>query len=298
MAAAEQTARDAQDMTAQADQDASGPEPIDHLPSIVEHIIACYYAKDYQPLLERVTGDCVFVGAGNMVFNGRADMLSKLPDVETAPFIFMRNARFGLIGSPAADATDAIVYGTYRCYTGPREQVLHAAKQRITVCCRLVNGIWKAYHVHSSNEWNELVGEDVFPLQISMETYRYVRGILQAGQRSGALPTRVAIGTGKAVHYIDPVRVLYIEADGKRSLIHETDGAATSVNILLNDVQAQLPGTFLRVHRSFIVNAAQVTGIRKFMLELADGTQIPIPERRYGVVRREMALRVTGGLEA
>ncbi|MBM6905794.1 LytTR family transcriptional regulator [Collinsella tanakaei] len=272
-------------------------EPLEQLPAIVERVIASYYAKNYQPLLDRATSDCIFIGAGNMVFNGRDDMLRQLPEVETAPSIFLRNARFGFVGRPSADATDATVYGTYRLFTGAREPVLLAAKQRITVCCSLIDGIWKAYHVHSSNEWNELVGEDVFPLQISMETYAYVRGILQAGQRAGNLPTRVALGTSKATRYVDPTQVLYIEADGKRSTLHLADGDTITLNVLLNDIQPQLPGTFFRVHRSFVVNAAQVSGIRKFTLELSDGTQIPIPERRYSIVRREMALRVTGGLD-
>lgn len=50
-------------------------EPLEQLPAIVERVIASYYAKDYQPLLDRATSDCIFIGAGNMVFNGRDDML-------------------------------------------------------------------------------------------------------------------------------------------------------------------------------------------------------------------------------
>lgn len=52
------------------------------------------------------------------------------------------------------------------------------------------------------------------------------------------------------------------------------------------------------VHRSFLVNTAQVRGIRKYAFELSDGTELPIPERRYTDVRREIALRTAGGLEA
>lgn len=52
----------------------------------------------------------------------------------------------------------------------------------------------------------------------------------------------------------------------------------------------------MRVHRSYLVNTAHISGMRKYMLELSDGAEIPIPERRYSEVRREIALRATGGL--
>ena len=88
---------------------------------------------------------------------------------------------------------------------------------------------------------------------------------------------------------------LYIEAEGKRSVVHCLE-ATFSIASLISEVAKQMPGTFLRVHRSYLVNTAHISGMRKFMLELSDGTEIPIPERRYIEVRREIALRATGGL--
>lgn len=50
------------------------------------------------------------------------------------------------------------------------------------------------------------------------------------------------------------------------------------------------------MHRSYLVNTAHISGMRKYTLQLSDGSEIPIPERRYAEVRREIALRATGGL--
>ena len=102
---------------------------------------------------------------------------------------------------------------------------------------------------------------------------------------------------GTQLHYLDPHEILYVEALGKRCVVHQLDGTLP-LNTLLSEAESQLPGTFVRTHRSYLVNTAHISGMRKFMLELSDGTEIPIPERRYGEVRREIALRATGGLNA
>lgn len=49
----------------------------------------------------------------------------------------------------------------------------------------------------------------------------------------------------------------------------------------LSRVAKRLPESFIQTHRSCIVNAQRVTAIRRFEVELDDGTTRPIAERRY-----------------
>lgn len=265
-------------------------EPIDDLPALAERVIVAYYSKDYEPLLSRVTDDCVFIGAGNMTFFSGDELRTALPE-DDSPAMILRNSHFQLVGDRDPGATRAVVMGTYHVYTGPRETSIIAAKQRVTVCCVLEDGRWKAYHIHTSNEWNELVDDEVFPVKTSTETYRYVRSILRTGRKAGLLPSRIELESSGSQRYVDPDDVLYVEADGKHCIIHCAK-ETVAFNALLSDVESQLPGTFLRTHRSYLVNTAHVIGMRRFALDLSDGTRLPIPERRYDEIRREIALRV------
>lgn len=266
-------------------------ERIDQLPALVESVIASYYSKDYAPLLERCVDDCVFIGAGSDLFSTKADMMRALATPEDAPLLLMRNADFRLANQVDQDQREAIVLGTYHLYTAPNEPLLFAARQRISVFCRLEDGIWKTYHVHSSNEWSEPVDEEAFPYQVSKDTYEYVRSILRTGRKAGLLPTRIALEGGARTTYIDPVHVACFQADGKRSIAHTTDGSVEIAG-LLRDIEPQLPGTFVRVHRSYVVNAACVTSVRHFVVELSNGMEVPVPERRFAEVNREISLRL------
>jgi len=64
------------------------------------------------------------------------------------------------------------------------------------------------------------------------------------------------------------------------------------LNRLLGDMENMLGGTFIRVHRSYLVNAAHIVSVKRYELTLTNGDVLPIPKQRYAQVRREIALRI------
>lgn len=152
---------------------------------------------------------------------------------------------------------------------------------------------WCIYHLHFSNVDTQLVNGDLFPIETSRETYDYVRRILHAGRRSGMLPSRVVIKEGMQLHYLDPNDILYIEAQGKHCLVVQVEKQTLILNELLSEVEVQLPGAFIRIHRSYVVNSARIRSVERYSLILSDGTRLPIPKQRFAQVKREIALRVS-----
>lgn len=96
---------------------------------------------------------------------------------------------------------------------------------------------------------------------------------------------------GTQLHYLDPHGILYVEAFGKRCVVHQVDGALP-LNTLLSEAESQLPGTFVRTHRSYLVNVEHVASIERCRLTLTDGTKLPITKQRFDQVRCELELRV------
>ena len=57
-------------------------------------------------------------------------------------------------------------------------------------------------------------------------------------------------------------------------------------------METLLGGTFVRTHRSYLVNTAHITSVERYELTLVDGTKLPIPKQRFSQVRREISLRI------
>ena len=74
--------------------------------------------------------------------------------------------------------------------------------------------------------------------------------------------------------------IMYIEAFNTYCQIY-CSSSQILANQSISSIEKSLPSFFMRTHRSFIVNKQYVRGIYRYGLNLNDGTQLPIPEKRY-----------------
>lgn len=270
---------------------------VDRLPALAESVVAAYFSKNEEPLFAVVVDDCTLISDKGTAIQGIEQLRSIMRKRANAPSMMVRETDFRLVSAQEEPhvGSNAVVTGSYKLYSSPREQLLYAATQFVTMCFTLTDEGWRAFHMHTSLKPSDSVEEDIFPIKASRETYEYVREILRTGSKAGILPSRIMLENNESSRYVNPDDILFVEAEGKRSIVHCLH-TTFPVSSLISEVIPQLPGTFLRVHRSYLVNTAHISGMRKYTLQLSDGSEIPIPERRYAEVRREIALRATGGL--
>ena len=74
--------------------------------------------------------------------------------------------------------------------------------------------------------------------------------------------------------------IMYIEASNTYCQIYCCSNQILA-NQSISSIEKSLPSLFMRTHRSFIVNKQYVRGIYRYGLDLSNGTQLPIPEKRY-----------------
>ena len=73
---------------------------------------------------------------------------------------------------------------------------------------------------------------------------------------------------------------MYVEVRGKICYFHLKD-REIAVRFRLSDVEELIGDKgFLKPHRSFLVNAAQVFTVGRRFIELDDGTEIPLSRNR------------------
>ena len=71
--------------------------------------------------------------------------------------------------------------------------------------------------------------------------------------------------------------ILYIESEGEYVRLHLADGSSIMTLFRLKNMEAALPSdSFLRVHRSFIVNLKQISSYRKGQIFINENDYIPI----------------------
>ncbi len=106
------------------------------------------------------------------------------------------------------------------------------------------------------------------------------------------------LGEGGETLLIDPAEIAYAEADRDHSTLALTDGRRLACTRSLRALEDQLPTTFLRIHRSQIVNLAQVAALEpvgegrvQARLSDAGGTTLAVARRQTRALRTALGLR-------
>ena len=93
-------------------------------------------------------------------------------------------------------------------------------------------------------------------------------------------------GTNNAL-CIAPSAVEYIEGDGHSSMIHIGQNVIT-VTGSLKEVLAKCGGALIQCHSGFAVNPLYVQSIERFRITLVSGEKLPVPEKKYSAVRKQL----------
>ena len=92
---------------------------------------------------------------------------------------------------------------------------------------------------------------------------------------------KLPVKDGENVELVDFSEVLYIESDNKRTIVHIASRTFDVYHHNLADLEKELPGNFMRVHKSYIVNLSKVKQLapwfgRSYLLILSEGSQVPV----------------------
>lgn len=242
-----------------------------------------YYRLNAEPLFSVLADDCVWIGTGNVLVSGAMAIRGLFKDGFIMPPCQLEEPDFRVVDTGCEE--QLIVLGQYALYSDKDAEFISAVKQRATFCYRQEKGGWYLYHMHISNEWNELVGDEVFPVQISTRTYHYVRKLIEENvcRKSPML----IVKTDKANQFIDTNKVIYIETIDRNCIFHMLN-EKKQISRPLKDLQKQLPPNFYRIHRSFCINTDYVTKIERYAVTLVTGQTLPVPKMRYARIREEL----------
>ena len=179
------------------------------------------------------------------------------------------------------------VAGRYLTTTDDEVGYFLQVMQRCTFVWELVDGVPKIKHIHVSNPMGELrlADGELFPDALGQMSKQYWNDRWRSVQGK----KRIAVkDRDDVVHFLSPSEVLYVMADGRNSVIRTMSAETIRARPRRRELLAELGEGFIAVHRSYALNSAYVSSIRKYEVIMTDGSKIPIPERRYKEVRERL----------
>lgn len=242
-----------------------------------------YYHLNTEPLFSVLAEDCVWLGIGNLMVFGSEAIKAQFKNGFIMPLFELKEPNFLRIETGTED--QLMVLGEYMLYASEESEFICAAKQRLTFCYRLEKEGYRIYHMHVSNEDSGLTGDEIFPIKISKQTYRYVQDLLQESGKYSSW--RLAVKESGSVCFIDPSMIQYIQALERESVLHLID-EKRQVQTSIKELTSQLPSYFYRLHRSYFVNCNYVAKLERYELTLITGERLPIPKMRYTQIRDDI----------
>ena len=96
------------------------------------------------------------------------------------------------------------------------------------------------------------------------------------------------LGTDGVFYVITLNSVIWIESTPEHQCILHLRDRTLRVRINLSNLEKQTVGYLIRIHSSYIVNPLDVKSVWRFNVELSDGTVVPIPEKKYTAMKKNL----------
>ncbi len=110
-------------------------------------------------------------------------------------------------------------------------------------------------------------------------------GYIDRAKHDAELQGKVlSVKEGMSVMDIPFEKIVYIESEKRIVHIH-CDGVTHDIYAKLDDIEKSLDDSFIRCHKSFIVNTASIKSIEKGFFRLKDGKEITISKSEQSDVR-------------
>ncbi|MGN1103782.1 MAG: LytTR family transcriptional regulator DNA-binding domain-containing protein [Candidatus Coproplasma sp.] len=131
------------------------------------------------------------------------------------------------------------------------------------------------YETHSDKGQIETLNMDI-------NTIKFVKSLLlDAGGK------RIPIKCGDKIINVDLNAVLYVGSSGKKTEIRCVDRIITA-NASFGKLTAILPENFYPLRRGVMVNTKFIVNMRRCEIELISGITLPVPERNYAKIKRDL----------
>lgn len=257
-----------------------------YIADLSAELIIRYYKNDYMPFLLHMDDEALWYGpAEGQFLRGREEMIRVWQAEE-------HSLRFSLGNMEVTHITtnttycDVMLSFPVTTHYPDREDITLNQRILMTWCERVTEDehgekekLPRILVCHISNPHAKHDDDTIYPKNFH-EVYRKHLAPEPRGKR-----IRVH-GIDRSDYFFLSDTIIRIEAahGGRHSILHTAD-RAVEVMASVSQLEKQYGDLFLRCHQSYLVNPAYISSIRRFKLILTDGTELPVPEKKFTAVR-------------
>ena len=134
--------------------------------------------------------------------------------------------------------------------------------QDITRASEKAQSLYELLQLQKSAHLEQVEGENVSPAEDAEED----KGV-------------ISVHADRKMHIVKLANIVYLESAGEYVRLHLVDGTKLVTLFRLKNMESSLQSSqFMRVHRSYIVNLAHITGYTKGRIFLSNEDYVPIGE--------------------
>lgn len=244
-----------------------------------------YYDNDYMSFLEQFDDDALWYGpCKGQILVGREAMIRTWNNEKHTLSFTIGNVKTTMISSHPSFCDVMVSFPVITHYPNGEDM---SVDQRVLLTWgeRTItdeNGnrqkVPRILLCHISNPHEKDAEDTIYPIHYS-QIYAGTNIVPQKGKRIHFT------GADRSEYFLLSDAILWIEAtNDKHSIIH-TPIEEIKVLSTLSDLATSYPDIFLRCHQSYLVNPNYITNIRRFMITLSNGVELPVPEKKYTMIK-------------
>ena len=266
-----------------------------HIADLSAELIMKYYDNDYMPFLTRMDDDALWYGpAEGQFLRGRENMISVWNAEEHSLRFTLGNMEVMHTSAHPSFCEVMLSYHVTTHYPDDHDITLYQRLQ-MTWCERATESPDGSREkeprillCHISNPHEKHEDDLIYPTNFH-EVLRSKAALNSRGERIRFH------GIDRSDYFFLADTVIRIEAahGGKHSVLVTNEGEQVEVRATVAEIEKRYGRVFLRCHQSYLVNPAYIRGIRRFKVTLTDGSELPIPEKKYTAFRDKAALALS-----
>ncbi|MBQ3285868.1 MAG: LytTR family transcriptional regulator [Ruminococcus sp.] len=256
-------------------------------------LIMKYYDNDYMPFLLHMDDDALWYGpAEGQFIHGREEMIRIWQAEEHSLLFSLGNMEVMHISANPSFCDVMLSYPVTTHYPD-REDITLYQRLQMTWCERVIDTqdgekekVPRILVCHISNPHAKHDDDVIYPTNFH-EVYHRNNVQESHGERVHFH------GLDRSDYFFLSDTIIHIEAahGGKHSVLYTTDGTVEVLSSI-TALEKRYGHLFLRCHQSYMVNPDYIRNIRRFKVTLTDGTELPIPEKKYTAFRDKAVRRL------
>lgn len=257
----------------------------DEVVRLTAECLTRYWKRDYTFIFSHCAPKIVWISARQDEYLLTRDEVRENLETNCAaiPSCHLQHAEFQV----AASCSELyVITGKYLVTTDPEEKFFLSAQQRCTFVWENTGNGLQISHIHISNPIGELkIAEDeAFPDTMGkMESHYMKEEILRL---TSDRKLSVCDVNGSLI-FLQLSDVMFISALGKETVVRTLTDCIFAKNSI-KELAQQTQDCFVMTHRSYLVNPQYITAIRRYAITMRDGTELPVPRKKYDEIRRQI----------